>query len=222
MKKILQSLSLVAALGAAALAAQAQSAPKILFVDMAKLYNGHYRTAEEKAKLQADSQKAQAEIDRMNKEGNALVAQYKELDEQSTNPTATSEAKAKAQSDAQAKLQEIRAKQVEIGKFHETAARDLQARDQQFMSMMMEEISKIASDIAKARGATALIDKSGPSLIGVPAVIYSDPSLDITDAVADEINKTRPIPPAAAPAAAPAVPDASIPAPAAPEPPAKN
>lgn len=222
MKKILQSLSLVAALGATALAAQAQSAPKILFVDMAKLYNGHYRTAEEKAKLQADSQKAQAEIDRMNKEGNALVAQYKELDEQSTNPTATSEAKAKAQSDAQAKLQEIRAKQVEIGKFHETAARDLQARDQQFMSMMMEEISKIASDIAKARGATALIDKSGPSLIGVPAVIYSDPSLDITDAVADEINKTRPIPPAATPAAAPAVPDASIPAPAAPEQPAKN
>jgi outer membrane protein len=222
MKKILQSLSLVAALGATALAAQAQSAPKILFVDMAKLYNGHYRTAEEKAKLQADSQKAQAEIDRMNKEGNALVAQYKELDEQSTNPTATSEAKAKAQSDAQAKLQEIRAKQVEIGKFHETAARDLQARDQQFMSMMMEEISKIASDIAKARGATALIDKSGPSLIGVPAVIYSDPSLDITDAVADEINKTRPIPPAATPAAAPAVPDASTPAPAAPEQPGKN
>jgi outer membrane protein len=221
MKKLLQSLFVLGAFGSAALFAQAQPSPKILFVDMAKLYDGHYRTAEENAKLQADSQKAQAEIDRLNKEGNALVEQYKELDTQASNPLATNDAKAKAQSDAQAKLQEIRAKQVEVSKFHDTASHDLQTRKQQFQSMMMEEISKIASDIAKRDGATLLIDKSGPTLIGLPAVIYSDPSLDITDAVAAEINKSRPVPTPAAPGA-PAAPAAAAPAAPAADQPAKN
>jgi len=203
MKKILQSLSIIAAFGAAALAAHAQSAPKILFVDMQKLYDGHYRTVVEQAKLRADEQKAQAELDRMVKERDALVAQYKELEEQSGNPTATAEAKAKAQSDAQAMIPEINAKEGDLAKFQEAVGRELQSRGQQFHSQLIEEISKIAADIAKQQGATLLLDKSGPSLIGVPAVVYSDPSADITDAVAAEINKTRP---------APAAPSASAPA----------
>jgi len=139
----------------------------------------------------------------MVKERDALVAQYKELEEQSGNPTATAEAKAKAQSDAQAMIPEINAKEGDLAKFQEAVGRELQSRGQQFHSQLIEEISKIAADIAKQQGATLLLDKSGPSLIGVPAVVYSDPSADITDAVAAEINKTRP---------APAAPSASAPA----------
>jgi len=69
---------------------------------------------------------------------------------------------------------------------------------------MIEEISKVAVDVAKRKGATLLIDKSGPSLIGVSNVVYSDAGYDITDDVLKEINKDRP-PAVAAPAAAPAV-----------------
>jgi len=69
---------------------------------------------------------------------------------------------------------------------------------------MVEEISKVAVDIAKKKGATFLIDKSGPTLIGVSNVLYSDPAYDITDEVAKEVNKDRPTtPPATTPAAAP-------------------
>jgi outer membrane protein len=39
---------------------------------------------------------------------------------------------------------------------------------------MLEEIGKIATDVAKRKGATLLLDKAGPSLIGIPAVIYAD------------------------------------------------
>jgi len=68
---------------------------------------------------------------------------------------------------------------------------------------MVEEISKIAVDIAKKHGATILLDKSGPTLIGVSNVLYADAAYDITDEVAAEINKSRPATPAAAPAATP-------------------
>jgi len=71
---------------------------------------------------------------------------------------------------------------------------------------MLEEIGKIATDVAKRKGATLLLDKAGPTLIGVSNVIYADAAYEITDEVMKEINKDRQAsaPASAAPAAAPA------------------
>ena len=86
MKKTIQSLAVVALLGALSLAARAQPAVKLLVVDMAKLYDTHYKTIEKKAQLQSDDQKAQEEVDKMNKEGNAIVEEYKALTDKANNP----------------------------------------------------------------------------------------------------------------------------------------
>lgn len=203
MKKLIQSFLALAAFGGAGLVAQAQPAPKIFVVDMAKLYDGHYKTEEQNAKLKADEQKAQEELEKLNKEGNGLVEKYKELNDQSNNPAATAEAKAKAQGDAQKLLEEIQQKQREVQTFQVNTRNSLQQRIQTFRSMMVEEISKVAVDVAKRHGATLLIDKSGPTLIGVSNVLYADTGYDITDEVASEIAKTKPAS-IAAPAAAPA------------------
>ncbi|MFH1500305.1 MAG: OmpH family outer membrane protein [Verrucomicrobiota bacterium] len=71
-----------------------------------------------------------------------------------------------------------------------------------FRDLMLEEIGKIATEIAKKKGATILLDKSGPSLIGISNLIYFDPSYDITEEVLKEINKGRPAGSAAAKPAA--------------------
>jgi len=197
MKKIIHSLFAMAVIGATALVARAQPVPKILVVDMAKLYDGHYKTEEQNAKLRLDEQKAQEELERLNKEGNALVEKYKELNDQSNNPAATAEAKSKAQSDAQKLYEDIQKKQREVQSFQANTRNTLQQRIQTFRSLMVEEISKVAVDIAKKKGATFLIDKSGPTLIGVSNVLYSDPAYDITDEVSKEVNKDRPATPAA-------------------------
>jgi outer membrane protein len=210
MKKTILSLIALAAFSATALVAQAQPAPKILVVDMAKLYDGHYKTEEQNKKLQGDEQKAQEELEKLNKEGNSLVEKFKELVDQSNNPAATAEAKSKAQGDAQKLLEEIQRKQREVQSFQQNTRNSLQQRIQTFRSLMVEEISKVAVDIAKRKGATILLDKSGPTLIGVSNILYTDAAYDITDEVAKEVNKDRPAsaassstPAAAAPAAAP-------------------
>ncbi|MEO7597783.1 MAG: OmpH family outer membrane protein [Opitutus sp.] len=202
MNKSIQSLLALAAFGATALFAQAQPAPKILTVDMAKLYDGHYKTEEQNAKLRGDEQKAQEELEKLNKEGNTLVEKYKELVDQSNNPAATADAKSKAQTEAQKLLQDIQRKQGEVQSFQQNTRNSLQQRIQNFRSLMVEEISKTAVEIAKRKGATFLIDKSGPTLIGVSNVLYADTSYDITDEVSKEVNKDRPAGSAAAPAAA--------------------
>ena len=205
MKKSIQSLVALAALGALSLAAHAEPAVKLLVVDMAKLYDTHYKTLENNAKIQSDDQKAQEEVDKMNKEGNALVEEYKTLNEQTNNPAATAEAKGKMQNEAQKKLESIQNKQREVQTFIQNTRNSLQQRLQNFRGIMLEEIGKVASEIAKRKGATLLLDKAGPTMIGVSNVVYADPGFDITDDVSKEVNKDRPAGAITAPApAAPA------------------
>lgn len=212
MKNPINALSLIAALALAAGAAHAQPTPKLLVVDMAKLYDSHYKTEEQNAKLRTDEQKAQEEIERMNKDGNVLVDDYKSLSDQSNNPALTADAKAKSQNEAQKKLEEIQRKKNEIGTFAQNTQRSLQQRLQTFRSLMLEEISKIATDVAKRKGATLLLDKAGPTLIGVSNVIYADSDYEITEEVMKEINKDRPASAAvAAPAPAQSAPAADAP-----------
>jgi outer membrane protein len=192
MKTSLKSLIAVAFAGLFAVAAQAQPAPKILIVDMAKLYDGHYKTEEQNGKLKADQAKAEEELQKLNTEGNALVKQFNDMKEQANNPTLSADGKTKAQGELEAKAQEIQRKQGEVNQFRTNTQRSLQQRINNFKQFLLEEISKIAVDIAKKKGATLLVDKSGPTLIGMPSVLYFDPAYDITEDVAKEINKDRP------------------------------
>jgi outer membrane protein len=219
MKKLLKSLFVLAAFGSATLFAQAQTATKILFVDIAKLYEGHYKTKAGMAILEADGTKAQAQIDGMVKDRQALIEQYKELQDQSKNPAATAAAQANALSQSEAKYQEIRNKTAEMSKFNDTVSHDLQQRHQELVSTVTGEIARIASDVAKRDGGTVLIDKSGFSANGLPVILYSDPAADITDEVAAEIAKTQPVPTPETPAASPTPSVEPAPAPAADQPP---
>lgn len=212
MKKSLQTLLIASAVALSGLTAQAQSTLKILTVDLNKVVETHYKTQEQLAKINADTQKAQDQLAQIAKDGNALVDQYKELDEQSKNPATTAEAKAKVQADLQKKAQEIQQKQQEQQAFIQNTRNSLQQRRQNFQQLIIEEVSKIAVEIAKTHGATFLIDKSGPTLAGVSSILYADPSLDITDEVVAQIAKDRP---ATAPAATSAAPAATSAAPAA-------
>jgi outer membrane protein len=187
----LKSLIAVLALGATALTVSAQNT-RILVVDMAELYDSHYKTQEQNNKLRGDEQRAQEELERLNAEGNELVEQYKELVDQSRNPALSADAKSRVEQQSQEKLEEIQRKQNEVQNFRVNTQRSLQQRVQNFRDIMLEEISKIAVEVAKTRGAQLLLDKSGPSLIGIPAVLHSDDSFDITAAVLAEINKDRP------------------------------
>ena len=214
--KSIRTLSVFAAFALSAAIAHAQPAPKLLVVDMAKLYDSHYKTEEQNSKLRTDEQKAQEEIENMNKDGNVLVDEYKTLSDQSNNPALTADAKAKSQVEAQKKLEEIQRKKNEISTFAQNTQRSLQQRLQTFRSLMLEEISKTATEVAKRKGATLFLDKAGPTLIGVSNVIYADTAYEITDEVMKEINKDRPAVsavavPAPAASASPEAPKITVP-----------
>jgi outer membrane protein len=162
----------------------AQPAPKLYVVDMAKVFEGHYKTEEQKTKLSSDQKKAVEELERLDKEIRTIADKFKEQKEQAENPALTNEARDRAKADAQKTFEEIQQKQQEGQSFRMNAERSFQQRIGNFRAVLVEEISKIATDIAKKKGGTLLVDRG--------ATIYYDPAYDITDEVMAEVNKGRP------------------------------
>ena len=216
MNKMIRTLMTLAALAVGSTALQAQPALKLIVVDMAKVFDSHYKSEEANAKFRDAEQKAREQAEELNKQGQALVEEYKELQEQAKNALLTPEARTKAEGDAQKKLDEIRRKQEEVQGFRVNTERSLQQRIKTHRDLLLEEISKTVADMAKKQGATLVLDKSGPTLFGIPAIIFADPAYDITADVIAEVNKDRPpAPPAPAattPAPAPATPAPVTPA----------
>ena len=200
MKKSIQTLFATALICAFSLTAHAQPVVKIAVVDLAKVFESHYRTVEQMAKLQDDQQKAQDELDKMKKELNTLAESYKSVEEQSKNPTLTADAKAKIQADMQTRIATLNQKNAAIQQFFQETSNAINQRANNFKSMLVEEISKTANEVAKRKGATLLMEKH--------PLFYSDPAYDITDDVIKQIASERPAtttataPAASAPAAA--------------------
>lgn len=209
MKTVLRTLISSGAFLAAGLFVHAQDI-KIATVDLEKVFNTHYETIAEQAKLKSANDKARTDMEGLAKDRNDLIDQYKALDEQTKSPVATADAKAKAQSDAQAKLQQIQAKNQELQKFVQDAQQSLGQQWNNFRAVLVDDISKKATNIAKAKGATLLIDKSAPGMTGTQVLLYSDPGFDITQELVDQIAKDKPADMPAAPAAS--APAASAPA----------
>ncbi len=117
-----------------------------------------------------------------------LLDGHPKTEEQNTKLKAD-EAKAKLQGDMRLKIEEIQKKQNEVQSFRSNTQRSLQQRIQNFRKLMFEEITVVVNDVAQKKGANLVFDKSGPSLLGIPSLVYADPAFDITEDVLKEIAK---------------------------------
>lgn len=203
MKSFLRSLLVGTCLILPVAPAFAQAPLKVMVVDMVKLLDEHPNTAEQNAKLTAEQQDATVALENIQKEATALAEKYKAQDDESKNPTLNESARTKAAADAKDTYAKIQAKNAEGMNYRDQFVAAMQKRIQNYRDLMFEEIGKLAGEIAKKKGATLLLDKSGVSALGTLVVVFAEPSYDITDEVLAEINRTRPATPVTAPAATP-------------------
>lgn len=198
MNKLLAAFLALTAFAGFTASAHAQPAAKVAVVDMAKLLDDHYETQDQNVKLKADETRANEELEKLNQEGQALVEELRALEEKGKNPALSNDAKAKLETETRAKIEEIQRKQQEVQSFRGNTQRSLQQRIQNFRKILFDRISGTVAEIAKKKGATLVIDKSGVTHIGLNPVVYADPAYDITAEVQAEINKGRPAGSAAA------------------------
>ena len=195
--------------------AQAQTAPKIIVFDLTRLFEADWKTQQEEVKLAEDEAKTRKELIRMENEEMASGRQVETLRKQAgplnasalTGPgvvnagsitfvtksmTPSDYANPQAAAAADEKERQFSTLQVTIPQFEANSDRERRHRIDTFKRLMFAEISRVAIGIAKAHGGMILLDKSGPTLVGISSVVYCDPSLDITDEVLAAINKDRP------------------------------
>jgi outer membrane protein len=205
MKKYLALPALILALAFSSATASAQ-ALKIGTVDMKKVFESYYKTKDAEAKINESRNAAKKELeDRMDIAKKSLE-EVKKLDEDIAKPELSKDAreqKAKIRSEKAAELQNM---DREIREFQQTREKQLQEQSVRMRAGIVDDINKVVADKVKAENFELVFDKSGPSLNGVPIVLYARDNYDFTDAVITALNKNKGKETTEAPAATPVAP----------------
>lgn len=205
MKPYLTLPTLLVALAFGTATASAQSM-KIGTVDMKKVFESYYKTKDAEAKINESRNAAKKELeDRMDVAKKALE-EVKKLDEDIAKPELSRDAKEQKAKQRSEKAAELQNMDREIREFQQTREKQLQEQSVRMRAGIVEDINKVVADRVKAENYELVFDKSGPSLNGVPIVLYSREGYEFTDAVITALNKNKGKESTEAPAAAPAAP----------------
>lgn len=203
MKKYLALPALLLALAFGSAQASAQ-AMKIGTVDMKKVFESYYKTKDAEAKINEARNAAKKELeDRMDIAKKSLE-EVKKLDEDIAKPELSSSAKEQKSKLRSEKATELQNMDREIREFQQSREKQLQEQSVRMRAGIVDDINKIVTERVKAENYELVFDKSGPSLNGVPIVLYARDSFDFTDTVITALNKTKGT--AEAPAATPVTP----------------
>lgn len=204
----MKSYLAISAIMAAALtfgSASASAQSKIGTVDMKKVFESYYKTKDAEAKINEARNAAKKELeDRMDLAKKSLE-EVKKLDEDLNKAELSRETKEQKQKQRSEKAGELQNMDREIREFQQSREKQLQEQSVRMRAGIVDDINKVVADKVKAENYEIVFDKSGPSLNGVPIVLYARDSFDFTDAVVTALNKLKGTA-SEAPAALPATP----------------
>ncbi|MBJ7257994.1 MAG: OmpH family outer membrane protein [Chthoniobacterales bacterium] len=193
MKKLLPFLVAIAVFGATPAFAQM----KVGIVDMNKVFTSFYKTKEAETRLNDARAQAKTDLDGRLETLKSNMEVINKLEADTKKPELAADKKDAAIKQRDEKINEVRNLDREIGEFRQTRERQLQ---EQFMRMrgdIVQDIMKIVDTKVKAENYDIVLDSSGLGISQVKVVLYSAPSMDFSDSIITELNKSAPKKPAA-------------------------
>jgi outer membrane protein len=192
MKNTIAAFITMAALGLAVTAPAQVPAGRIVTIDLNKVFNDYYKTPIASAKLKETA-------DSFNKEHDDMMANYKkEIDElnklrdDQDKPEYTTEVRDQKRKAVADKLTETQKMQRDIDDYRTSHRKILEEQTQRMRQTILKEIQDVVDKEARDAGYLLVVDKSGNTLNGVPAVVFSQDSLEITDDIVKILNKNQP------------------------------
>lgn len=185
MRKLILVFLLALTLSMAGVAAEL----KIAVVDMDKIFQNYYKTkiADSTLKQQADIYKAW--VKKLNDSLVKLEEEFKVVRDASQNIALSSAEREAKRFEAQKKYRETREKQVEIEQYSVEKTQQYKQLEAQKRNDILTEITEEIKRRAVLEGYNLVLDKSGKTLNGIPAVVYSSATFDITEPVLAELNR---------------------------------
>jgi len=201
MKKLL-SVALLASLALPA-AAFAQGGLKFGTIDMNRTFKEYTKTKEAEKKVTEARDAAKKELDDRAESYKKALDEVNKLNQQLEAPALSADAKTQKAKERDEKITNLKNMQREINEFQQTRDRQLQEQMLRMREGIVQEITEVVMERVKANGLDLVFDKSGPSMNGVPVVMYSRENVEFTNDIIATLNKPGRVS-SASPAASPA------------------
>jgi len=192
MKNTIVAFVITAALGLALTASAQAPSSRIVTIDLNKLFNDYYKTPIASAKLKETA-------DSFNKEHDEMMSNYKKeiddlnkLRDDQDKPEYSAEVREQKRKAVADKLTETQKMQRDIDDFRTSHRKILEEQTQRMRQTILKEIQDVIEKEARDKGYQLVLDKSGNTLNGVPDLIYSQDSMDVTDDILKVLNKNQP------------------------------
>ncbi len=192
MKKTIAAYITMAALGLAINASAQVPAGRIVTIDLNKVFSDYYKTPIASAKLKETA-------DSFNKEHDEMMANYKKqidelnkLRDDQDKPEYSAEVREQKRKAVADKLTETQKMQRDIDDYRASHRKILEEQTQRMRQTILKEIQDVIDKEARDAGDQLVLDKSGNTLNGLPAIIYSQDSLEITDNILNILNRNQP------------------------------
>jgi outer membrane protein len=180
---------------------------KIGTVDLNKIFESYYKTAEAKARI-GESEAAYRKDRQIKMEDyQKLVDEVNKLREDAQNPALAGEVKEQKTKAFQEKIKEVQLREREIMQFDNQRRGELQNTMLRQRNAIVEEITAKIKDYAAKNGFTFVFDKTGQSAAGAPMVVYAVDAVDFSPEIIKQLNASKPAggaPAASTPPPAPA------------------
>jgi outer membrane protein len=158
---------------------------------MKKVFESYYKTKDAEARINEARSAAKKELDDRMDVYNKGVAEVKKLNEEIDKPELSKENKEQRSKTRDEKVAELKTMEREINEFRVTREKQLQEQSVRMRGGIVEEINKVVGDKVKAENFQVVFDKSGPSLNGVPVVLFAKDEFDFTPEVITALNKNK-------------------------------
>lgn len=192
MKTTIAVATLAVALCAASVTHAQVQPGRIVTVDLDKVFNEYYKTPIASAKLKDTAEQYNKEHDEMLAQYRKQVDELNKLREEQEKTEYTTEVRDQKKKAFQEKLAETQKTQRDIEEFRASHRQILDQQTQRMRQGILKEIDDIIIKEARDAGYSFVLDKSGKTLNGVPMVVYSLETSEITDEIVKILNKNKP------------------------------
>src|SRR3954447_9174952 len=183
--------TLAAAVFAGGFASSASAQTRVGTVDMKKVFENYYKTKDAEQRINEDRNAAKKELDDRTESYKKAVEEVKKLNDEIQRPELSKEGKEAKSKQRDEKVTDLNVMQREIQEFQQTREKQLQERSVRMRSGIVDEIMKVVTDRVKSEQFDIVFDRSGPSLNGVPVLLFAKESYDFTTDVVTTLNKQK-------------------------------
>lgn len=187
MKRLFTALSLTFVLMLSTVHAEDQ----IAFVDLQEVFKQFYKTqlAQDQIRQQADDIKM--ERDEIEEEVKMMKEEIEVLREESRDEMRTDEVRQNKRDQLEEKLVELQKKEQDMNDFEKLRREQMEQQNTRMTKKLFDEIHEQIIQYAKAKGFSAVVDRSAQSRIGTEMVLYTSPKVDITADILAVLNEGR-------------------------------